>query len=119
MHFNCLIVSMDFNDETIIFISNTFQNEMKRYETAIKTKQNQKKNTSNRRTVRVSELEELTKISNKMNNVEHTLMSDRRPDATGEMAEPVVEPAVDVVMIAADELCRDEKYSWWNMRWVS
>lgn len=42
---------------------------------------------------------------------EHTLMiSGRRPGGPGEMAE-VAEPAVDVVMIAADELCRDEKYS--------
>lgn len=42
---------------------------------------------------------------------EHTLMISGRRPATGEMAEPVAEPAVDVVIIAADELCRDEKYS--------
>lgn len=47
-----------------------------------------------------------------MKNVEHTLMiSGRRPGTTGDMPEPVAEPAVDVVIIAADELCRDEKYS--------
>lgn len=46
------------------------------------------------------------------------MISGRRP-ATGEMAEPVAEPAVDVVIIAADELCRDAKYSWWNMCCVS
>lgn len=47
------------------------------------------------------------------------MISGRRLGATGEMAVPVAEPAVDVVIIAADELCRDEKYSWWNMCWVS
>lgn len=46
-----------------------------------------------------------------MKNFEHTLMISGRRLATGEMAEPVAEPAVDVVIIAADELCRDEKYS--------
>lgn len=47
-----------------------------------------------------------------MKNFEHTLMiSGRRPGTPADMPEPVAEPAVDVVIIAADELCRDEKYS--------
>lgn len=54
----------------------------------------------------------------KISVLKHTLMiSGRRPDTTE--TEPAAEPAVDVVMIAADELCRDEKYSWWKMCWVS
>lgn len=56
---------------------------------------------------------EFSKMFWEMKNVEHTLMiSGRRPGTTlAGMPEPVAEPAVDVVIIAADELCRDEKYS--------
>lgn len=41
----------------------------------------------------------------------HTLMiSGRRPVASGDIVEPLAEPTA-VVIMAADELCRDEKYS--------
>lgn len=64
--------------------------------------------TKNTYTTRVDD-----KCTNKRENenAQHTLMiSGRRHTETGDSA-PVTEPAFDVVIMAADELCRDEKYS--------